>query len=163
MGWLRKSDADADRDDRLPIPAQVVSNEEFVPPPQTPEQKEYEARALAISDCAAQRLGLSRRDLLGTGSGIAAALLALNQVYGDCYAVEPAEAEDPKAFEEKWPKDQFIFDIQTHHVDVARKWYEDNPDGKAIERFFRSVRPSGKGLVDTLEQLNRAHYVKEVF
>src|SRR4051812_7519731 len=100
MGWQRKSDTDADRDDLLPIPARVVSNEEFIPPPQTDEQKEYEARALAISDRAARRQGLSRRNFLRTGGGMAAALLALNEVYGPCYAVESAEADDPKAFEE---------------------------------------------------------------
>jgi predicted TIM-barrel fold metal-dependent hydrolase len=161
--WVRKSDLDVATEDRLPIPAQVISNEEFVPPPQTPEQREYEARALAISDRAARRHGLSRRDFLRTGGGMAASLLALNQVYGPCYAVEAEEADDPKAFEEKWPKDQFVFDIQTHHVDVSRKWYDDTPDGKAIQRFFRSLRPSGKGMEDTLDQLNRAHYVKEVF
>ena len=139
MGWLRKSDTDANRDDRLPIPARVVSNEEFIPPPQTAEQQEYEARAQAISDRAAHRQGLSRREFLRTGSGMAASLLALNEVYGPCYAVEATEADDPKAFEEKWPKDQFIFDVQTHHVDVAKKWYEEKPDGKAIQRFFTSV------------------------
>ena len=163
MGWLRKSDADADRDDRLPIPAQVVSNEEFVPPPQTREQKEYEARALSISMEAARKLGLNRRDFLRSGGGMAASLLALNQVYGPCYAVDAEDAKDPKKFEETWPKDQFVFDIQTHHVDVARKWYEDTPDGKAIRRFFQSVRPSAKGIEGSLEQLNRAHYVKELF
>jgi hypothetical protein len=161
--WVRKSDLDAGRDDRLPIPAQVISNEEFVPPPQTPEQREYEARALAISDDSARGLGLSRRDFLRTSSGTAAALLALNQVYGPHYAVGADEAKDPKAFEEKWPKDQFVFDVQTHHVDVSRKWYENTPDGKALERFFRSLRPGQKGLAETLDQLNRAHYVKEVF
>jgi predicted TIM-barrel fold metal-dependent hydrolase len=161
--WVRQSDLDADRDDRLPIPARIASNEEFVPPPQSPEQKEYEARALAISDAAAKRQGVGRREFLRSNAGMAAALLALNQVYGTCYAVEPREADEKGAFEEKWPKDQFVFDIQTHHVDVSRKWYEDNPDGKAIERFFRSLRPSPKGLTDTLDQLNRAHYVKEVF
>ena len=29
----------------LPIPARIASNEEFIPPPQSPQQKEYEARA----------------------------------------------------------------------------------------------------------------------
>ena len=57
-------------------------------------------------------------------------LLALNKVFGPCYDVEAAEADDQKAFEERWPKNQFIFDVQTHHVDVSRKWYDDTPDGK---------------------------------
>ncbi len=59
---------------------------------------------------------------------MAAALLALNEVFGACYDVDADEVEDQKAFEEKWPKDQFIFDVQTHHVDVSRKWYDDTPE-----------------------------------
>jgi hypothetical protein len=41
------------------------------------------------------------RDVLRTRGGMAAALLVLNQVFGECYAVEPAEAADPAAFDEK--------------------------------------------------------------
>lgn len=161
--WVRQCDLDQGREDRLPIPSRIVSNEEFVPPPQTPLQKEYETRALELAEAASQKQGIPRREFLRSGAGMAAALLALNQVHGRCYAVEAADANDKGAFEEKWPKDQFIFDIQTHHVDVSRKWYENNPDGKAIERFFRSLRTQVQELTTTLDQLNRAHYVKEVF
>jgi predicted TIM-barrel fold metal-dependent hydrolase len=93
---------------------------------------------------------------------MAASLVALNEVFGRCYEVSAEEAEDPKAFEEKWPKEQFIFDVQTHHVDVAQKWYDDTPDGQAVQRFFRSLRRANS-LDDTLDLLNRVHYVKEVF
>ena len=161
--WVRQCDLDAQAEAPSPIPARIASNEEFIPPPQSPEQQAYEARLKEISETAARRQGLSRRDFLRTGSGMAAALLALNQVFGDCYEVDAAEVEDQKAFEEKWPKDQFIFDVQTHHVDVSRKWYDDTPDGKAAMPFFRMLRPNSKSLEDSLDQLNRAHYVKEVF
>src|SRR5262249_55007274 len=94
--------------------------------------------------------------------GMAAALLALNQVFGDCYDVSAAEVEDPKAFEERWPKDQFIFDIQTHHVDVSRKWYEDTPQGRRVLLFFQMLRPRLDDK-ESLDLLNRVHYVKEIF
>src|SRR5215470_17843933 len=105
--WVRQCDLDAQAEAPSPIPTQIASNEEFIPPPQSAQQKEYEARLADISERAARRQGLSRRDFLRSGSGMAAALLALNQVFGDCYDVRAEEAEDPKAFEEKWPKDQF--------------------------------------------------------
>src|SRR5438552_3105106 len=105
--WVRQCEIDAERDAPLPIPSRIASNEEFIPPPQSPQQKEYEARLTELSAQAAQRQGLNRRDFLRTGSGMAAALLALNQVFGDCYDVSAEEVEDPKAFKEKWPKDQF--------------------------------------------------------
>src|SRR5437763_13544184 len=158
--WVRQCELDASSDAPAPIPTRIASNEEYIPPPQSPQQKEYEARLTEISERAARRQGMHRRDFLRSGSGLAAALMALNQVFGNCYEVEAAEVEDQKAFEEKnWAKkDQFIFDVQTHHVDVSRKWYDDTPDGKRTAAFFLLLRPRLK-LEDSLEQLNRAHYV----
>jgi uncharacterized protein len=161
--WVRQCDLDAHAEAPSPIPTRIASNEEFIPPPQSAQQKEFEARLAEISERAARRQGLSRRAFLRTGSGMAAALLALNKVFGPCYDVEAAEADDPKAFEERWPKDQFIFDVQTHHVDVSRKWYDDTPDGKKALQFFRLLRPFTRSLEESLDLLNRAHYVKEVF
>jgi predicted TIM-barrel fold metal-dependent hydrolase len=160
--WVRQCDLDARAEAPSPIPTRIASNEEFIPPPQSPQQIEFEARLKAISEAAARAQGVSRRDFLRTGSGMAAALFALNQVFGDCYEVSADEVADPRAFEEKWPKDQFVFDVQTHHVDVSRKWYDDTPDGRKVLAFFRLLRPALK-VEDTLDQLNRAHYVKEVF
>src|SRR5438034_380729 len=160
--WVRQCELDAQQEAPLPIPARIASNEEFIPPPPTSQQEEYAARAYYLSDEAATRLGMTRRDFLRTGSGMAAGLLALNQVCGECYAVEPAEVADPAAFEEKWPKDQFIFDVQTHHVDVSRKWYDDTPDGRSTLRFFQMLRPRLK-VEESLDLLNRANYVKELF
>lgn len=160
--WLRQCDWDAQSEVPAPIPTRIASNEEFIPPPQTAQQREYEARLGSISAEAARRHGLSRRDFLRSSGGMAAAFLALNHVFGDCYAVEAAELDDPQAFREKWPKEQFIFDVQTHHVDISRKWYDDTPDGKRALMFFRLLRPALK-VETSLEQLNRAHYVKEVF
>ncbi|MCI0379966.1 MAG: hypothetical protein L0215_20485, partial [Gemmataceae bacterium] len=161
--WVRQCELDADNDAPLPIPSRIASNEEFIPPEQTPEQKQYEARLKEISDKAAKAQGLDRRSFLRTGSGMAAALWALNEVFGNCYDVSAAEIQDQQAFRERWPKDQFIFDIQTHHVDVSRKWYDDTPDGKRLVSFFQLLRPRAGSLEKSLEQLNRAHYVKEVF
>jgi uncharacterized protein len=161
--WVRQCELDAQLEAPSPIPTRIASNEEFIPPPQSPQQKEFEARLADISERAARRQGLSRRAFLKTGSGMAAALLALNQVFGDCYDVDAAEIEDQKAFQEKWPKDQFIFDVQTHHVDISKKWYDTTPDGKAARSFFTMLRPGAKSTDQALEMLNRAHYVKEVF
>jgi uncharacterized protein len=161
--WVRQCDLDAEDDFLPPIPSRIASNEEFVPPPQSDELKEYEDRLASISERASKRQNRSRRDFLRSGSGMAAALLALNQVFGDCYQVEAAEVDDPKAFEERWPKDQFILDVQTHHVDVDRKWYDDTETGRGVKSFFLGLKPEAKSMGQAMEMLNRAHYVKEVF
>jgi uncharacterized protein len=153
--WVQQAELDRDRE-TLPIPSRICSNEEFFPPPQSPQQKQYEAHLLAISDKAAKKQGMRRRDFLRTGSGMAAALFALNQVFGDVYDVNAEEIADQQAFAERWPKNQFIFDVQTHHVNVTRATAD-----KSADAFLRQFRPGAKGL--TMEVLNRAHFVKEMF
>ncbi len=160
--WVRQCDLDAQTEAPSPIPTRIASNEEFIPPPQSAQQKELEARINALADPAAKALGLTRREFFRTGSGFAAGLMALNQVFGDCYEVSADEVRDPRAFAEKWPKDQFVFDVQTHHVDISRKWYDNTAEGKAVLRFFHLLR-RGKDDKEVLEKLNRVHYVKELF
>src|SRR5437764_15470678 len=108
--WIRQCELDAASDTRSPIPTRIASNEEFIPPPQSNEQKAVEERLRDLSDRNARALGLDRRRFLRTGPGMAAALIAMNEVFGAFFDVSTAEAKDPDAFEEKWPKDQFIFD-----------------------------------------------------
>src|SRR5438552_4397094 len=86
--WVRQCDLDAQAEAPSPIPTRIASNEEFIPPTQSPQQKEFEARLTALSDRAARRQGMNRRDFLRSGSGMAAALMALNQVFGPCYDVD---------------------------------------------------------------------------
>lgn len=158
--WVRQCESNAEP---LPIPSRIASNEEFIPPPQSPEQKRYEARLKEISIQAAKAQGLDRRTFLRTGSGMAAALVALNEVFGPCYEVSAAEVQDQAAFAERWPKNQFIFDVQTHHVDVSRKWYEETDEGRRTANFLRLFRPRGGSVRGSMELLNRVHYVKEIF
>lgn len=160
--WVRKCDWDASRDERSPIPTQIVSNEEFIPPSQSPLEREVELRLWAIAEVASAKLGMPRREFLRTSCGMAAALLAMNQVFGPCFEVDADEVLDKDKIAEKWPKREFIFDVQTHHVDVARKWYDDTPDGRRTLLFFRLLRPAAK-VEQSLDALNRDHYVKEIF
>jgi uncharacterized protein len=45
-----------------PIPTQIVSSDEYTPPPQSEKQKQVEARLLDLGDELGRRQGLSRRD-----------------------------------------------------------------------------------------------------
>jgi predicted TIM-barrel fold metal-dependent hydrolase len=59
---------------------------------------------------------------------------------------------------------EFIFDVQSHHVDPDGMWRVTNP---AIHAFFSAVwpqaRPQGGGELDPIENLSRFHYLKELF
>src|SRR5438552_16227284 len=95
--WIRQCDLDAERDVPPPITTRIASNEEFIPPAQSPEQKEYEARVEELSEQSARREGISRRDFMRTGSGMAAGLLAVNQVFGRRFEGAAVEALDQLA------------------------------------------------------------------
>src|SRR5947209_19867542 len=67
---------------RSPVPTRMVSNGEYMPVPQTDQQKRVEARVDELADEASRKLGISRRQFLAGSGGMAAALLAMNDVYG---------------------------------------------------------------------------------
>ena len=75
MGWIRQSDLEANGKS-TPIPTRIASNEEFIPPPQSPEQHEVELRFWAMAERAAARLNLTRRDFIRSSLGMTAAMLA---------------------------------------------------------------------------------------
>ena len=46
--WVRQCDLDAQQEAPPPITARIASNEEFIPPAQSCQQREYEARVAEI-------------------------------------------------------------------------------------------------------------------
>ena len=110
-------------DDALasPIPTQMVSNGEYMPEPQTEQQKEVEARLTVMAGRAAAKLGLSRRQFMTTSGGVAASFIAMNSVFGSFFKVDSEEMFEPDAFAaNNTPKNLFIFDDQLHIVRSSR-------------------------------------------
>ena len=101
-----------------PVPTQVVSNGEYNPLPQTENQKRVEARIVELADGYGRRLGMSRRKFLQSASGMAAAFLAMNEVYGNLFEVAEIETSESEAALERAEalSGQFIFDDQVHFV-----------------------------------------------
>ncbi|MEO8992376.1 MAG: hypothetical protein ABI284_05235, partial [Nitrosospira sp.] len=56
-----------------PIPVQSISSDEFMPAPQTSQQREFEVRIKEAGTKMAKRLGISRRKFLQTAAGMATA------------------------------------------------------------------------------------------
>src|SRR5215813_4558507 len=157
-----------------PIPTQIVSNEEFVPLPQTPDQARVELTVSELSLQAATRLGVSRRDFLRTSGGMAAALLAMNSVFGRFFDVFDVELFEPSAFAGQQGEPLFIFDVQTHYVSTGY----DPADGEVRRRgavtrdallgLRRRARETGlnprlAGDRGTLDDLSWQNFVKEIF
>src|SRR5262245_24883778 len=84
---------------RSPIPTQMVSNGEYVPHPQTEKQQRVEARIKELAHTVSRDLGITRRQFLAGTGGMAAAFLAMNEVFGaEFFRVRPEELYEPAAF-----------------------------------------------------------------
>ncbi|MDH4281844.1 MAG: amidohydrolase [Myxococcales bacterium] len=147
-----------------PIPFRTGSNGEFEPP--APSRRDRVATEMfhRISAEKARRLGVSRRDFVASTMGTATALWVINQVYGcangggagfdvDAGMMEDAGACAPLEGEE------FIFDVQTHHVNPNGAWRQSGGFEGALAGFPQS----GCGELDFVDCFDADHYIREVF
>ena len=162
-----------------PIPTQMVSNGEYVPIGQTPQQKEVEARLAELSANAAKELGLSRRKFLTTSGGFAASFLAMNEVFGEFFDVRATDMMMSEAYAHSGPpKNLFVFDDQTHIIRSSRVGpgnalrgiaqglhttlnANDLPD--ELGRVNFPWNPALVGLPNLNENFHLAQYMKDVY
>src|SRR5712671_1735292 len=146
-----------------PIPTQIVSNGEYLPPPQSEMQKRVERRIFELADVNGKRLGLSRRQFMQTSCGMAAAFVAMNEVYAtNVFQVAAAEAHEPELTRARAESlaGQFIFDVQTHFVrdDFAHE------ELLGLAKFAAEHwNPQLKGDDSSLVRYKFQNYVKEVY
>ncbi len=125
--------------------------------PQTEDQKRVEQRIYEMADHYGRRLGLSRRQFLRTMGGMAVSFLAMNEVFGHFFDVDAAEAAELAAYAEKWPKREFIFDVQTHHV-------KSSIAGPLIFRTMAAqFNRDLAGVTPKAGDLDMKNYLKEIF
>jgi uncharacterized protein len=100
-----------------PVPTRVTSSGEYMPLPQTRQQQRVEALVTELSEASARKLGISRRRFLKTSGGMAAAFLAMNEVFGPFFNVQAAELFEPAAAAQTGvPADVFVLDDHLHMV-----------------------------------------------
>ncbi len=153
--WIRKYERDRRKGVDSPMPTQIVSNEEFVPRPQSKRQKEVEHLIHEWGTTNAKKVGLTRRDFMRSSMGMATALLANNAVFGPYWEVYAEEAFDPAVTSEKFPKGEYlIIDVQAHFT-----------DGISLANFRRAefVRNMGFNLGNDAEAYGFPNFVKEMF
>ena len=148
---------------RTPIPTQPVSSDEFYPAPQNEKQREVELRMLAMADELGRKSGLNRRRFFQTASGMAAAFVAMNQVYGGLFEAQAQEAAMPEAAKARADglKDQFIMNMHTHFL-------RDDTRLTGFVAMREAVGKQGwnKALAEkeqTIEDLKFENYKKEMF
>ena len=162
---MKKSDRDWEVGS--PIPFWTGSNGEFSPPAPTRRDRVAEEMFQRLTTDHAKRVGLSRRDFVSSTMGTATALFVINQVYGcdggpsatdagfdvDAGMMVDAGAGEPLT------GDEFIFDVQTHHVNPDGVWRE----GGGFEAALRTFPQSTCGEMDFVDCFDADHYVRELF
>jgi predicted TIM-barrel fold metal-dependent hydrolase len=148
---------------RSPVPTQIVSSDEYLPEPQTRDQKQVEARLIDMADSIAKKQGVSRRRFFQSASGMAASFVAMNTVYGEFFDATLAEAQTPEMAGERARKlsGQFIMDTHTHFL----------RDDTRLTNFVRMREAVGRSgwnkaigeKPQTIDDLKFANYYKEIY
>jgi hypothetical protein len=150
-----------------PIPVQSLSSDEFMPSPQTPQQREFEQRVKDIGAKLAKKHGMSRRKFFKTAGGMAAAFVAMNETHAKnaqpIYEVLKGEEKSLELAQARADglKDQFVMDMHTHYL----------RDGTPIRAFVAQREAVGKagwnpllkGKPQTIDDLMFPNYFKEMF
>jgi uncharacterized protein len=151
--------------ERLPVKLDPVSNGEFIPTPASPETRAAQRHAHHLVDEAAQRTGRTRREVLRSVCGAAATLTAMNLAYGCTrrgagghFEVPAGAVEDEALAQAALGGDEFIFDVQTHHVTPERDWFARNR-----QLDFLPYTAEGWCAAKDLSCYDRDRFVKEVF
>ena len=177
MASRKKSIAFANDPDgtRLPIKLDTTSNGEFTPQPLTAANKEANRRALIQADANARRTGHDRRAFLVSAAGAATTLLAFNEVNaaagkrGSSYELPWEAGKEEAAAIDALDGDEFIFDVQGHHVGNIESWAEGKPLYPARNNFkFFAVQVgcdygTDEPEIGQINCLTGEAYVKEVF
>ena len=109
----------------LPLTFDPVSNGEYMPPRKTAQHSTMEQIAWSLVEKGTKKSGLTRRAFLRSTAGMAACLSAINQAAasdGGKYVLPKDAVVDPASADRVLAGDEFIFDIQTHHVMPGKGW-----------------------------------------
>jgi predicted TIM-barrel fold metal-dependent hydrolase len=177
----------------LPVDVMPCSNEEYFPFPPTREQVGIMRLADEETERLRRRFNMSRAEFVRTAAGMSIGFWAIDTVrkgmygsYGWAHNTATTNACDLEWDGKKGMETlnnlpgEFIFDVQSHHVDPDAMWRVTNP---AIEAFFAGIWPQaspatggkpsigpggyvrggGAGEIDPIQNLSRFHYLKELF
>jgi predicted TIM-barrel fold metal-dependent hydrolase len=182
-----------DMPEDLPVDVMPCSNDEYFPPPPSREQLAIMRLADRETERWRRKFHMSRGEFVRTATAMAIGFWAIDAVqmgrygsYGFAHNTATTDACDLEWDGKQGAESlfnlpgEFIFDVQSHHVDPDGLWRVSNP---AFHAFFAavwpqasaltgggpgvrddgSIRGGGAGEVDPIENLSRFHYMKELF
>jgi hypothetical protein len=162
-----------DLSEDLPVDVLPCSNEEYFPPPPSGAQLQIMRLANRESERMRRRFGMSRRQFVRTAAATAIGFWAIDMVRMGRFGSYGFAQGSPEACDLEWDgrkgldtlrnlPGEFIFDVQSHHVDPEGMWRVTNP---AFAAFFAAVWPQARegGEADPIQNLSRFHYLKEIY
>src|SRR5260221_5251061 len=182
--WLR-SRAKAEPEPPLEPPIRLgnFSNGEFFHE-QTPLERRIRREILTQADDKARRLGIDRRAFLASAMGMTTSLSVLNLASscssdesgaarsgpdggmpsaGGGYAIPPDATMDCELAQSVVDEGrEFIFDIQTHHIEQEGSWRTTNPaSGQTLGAYFASYNGCIQG--DPTLCIDAQAYLERIF
>jgi predicted TIM-barrel fold metal-dependent hydrolase len=152
---------------RLPVKLDSTSNGEYEPIQLAPVERRANEAAWSATAEGARRTGMQRRSYLASACGAAATLFAFDQAFASAgrtagrYDI-PREAQfDQQLAQAAVGGDEFIFDVQLHHVNPAGAWRQ---RGGGFEGALRGM-PASRSCKDSdpLTCLSGERLLKDVF
>jgi hypothetical protein len=149
---------------RLPIKIDSTSNGEYAPVPLTAAARQARRLAQEAVAAAAKRLGVDRRRYLVSLAGAAATLAACDRAFaaagfrGGRYALPKEAPFELAAAASTLAGDEFIFDVQLHHVNPQGGWRK-----RASPNAFKGMPNSNCGKADHVECFSADQLLKDVF
>lgn len=161
---MREKKTDPELPLLLPFQPGIVSNGEFVPPEPAQRHRRIAYLAMERGIEIARKRGIDRRRFLMGMGGLAVTLGAANLVAcgSDGEEEQPGgrfdtpEDGEEEAVCELLEGEEFVFDVQTHHVNIEKA------AGRGLAGLFMATNP-GCGTEDELECFSRYGYTKDIF
>jgi len=149
---------------QLPIKLDTTSNGEFEPVALPCDALAARQLAQEQVEAAARRIDLSRRRYVVSQLGAAASLAAFNQAFaaagkrGGRYDIAKEAPFELAAAQAAVGGDEFIFDVQLHHVNPQGAWRKG-----AGPNAFKGMPNSNCGQADHVECFSSGALLKDVF
>lgn len=149
---------------RLPIKLDSTSNGEFAPVPLGEAARRARNEARSATAAAARRLGLPRRRYLVSLAGAAAVLAAFDRSFaaaglrGGRYALPREAPYELAAAQAALGGDEFIFDVQLHHVNPQGAWRR-----RASPNAFKGLPNANCGEADHIDCFSADRLLRDVF
>jgi predicted TIM-barrel fold metal-dependent hydrolase len=134
---------------------------------QTPRERAIRDLILKTADERARHLGMDRRQFMASALGMTTSLWAINVLSGCAGSDGGYDVGQVMTCEEGTEVlsgDEFIFDVQTHHIEDEETWRERHPGGMyGGEGFARFITLYACDLMPRSECIGPTRYVENVF